>query len=201
MRFPIQIWKTEIDETRVILIVGVLNNLLVEMFIREYPDTYQTLLTLPPGVLELGNNSLFSTACMNIIASKKHVLIAIGPELLQSFIGLNPIVIVTYPVGVRTGSDMEAKSLSTSDGLLDASQLEQGQITANQIRNDFGIDISGIASGTNLGEIFYQVHSIINDNSYKKIIWSDKAPERKSKGFGPLSESSDLLETLTKVSS
>ena len=170
------------------------------MFIHEYPDTYQTLLTLPPGVLEVGNNSIFSTACKNIIASKKHVLIAIVPELIPSFLDLNPIVVVTYPVGVRAGSDTDARPLSASDGLLTAFQLDEGQISANQIRNEFGIHISGIASGTNLGEMFYQVYSIIDASSFKKIVWSDKPPERISKGFGPLSQSSDLLETLSKVS-
>ena len=197
---PLQIWKTEIDETRIILLAGVLNSLLVEMFINEYPDTYQTLVTLPPGYLEGSNNSFFAKACMNIIASKKHVLIAIGPELIPTFKELSPIIIVTYPVGVRTGSDMNPKCLSTSEGLLTASQLEEGQITANQIRNEFGIHISGIASGTNLGEMYYQVYSIIHANSFKKIVWSETAPEKRSKGFGPLSESSDLLETLGKVS-
>ncbi|KAI6650661.1 hypothetical protein LOD99_7711 [Oopsacas minuta] len=195
--FYSQIWKIEKDQTRIILIVGALNNFLADILIQERPDTYQTLTPLPPGNFELSSNSPFAIACTNIVASKKHVLLAIGPDLLSSFLNLNlnPIVIVTYPVGLRTGGDVDPTS--SSDGLLDASQLDQAQTTANQIRNEFGIFISGVASGSNLGEIYYQVCVLINENSYKKIDWCDMEPERKP--FA-LSESYDFLDSFNKKS-
>ena len=179
--------------------MGLLNNLLIDMLIREYPDTYQTL-PLPPGNLELNNQSPFAHACIKIIESKRHVVLSIGSELLESFVKFDPIVILTCPHGVCSGGDYEPTGLSTSDGLLEYFQLEQAENTVNQIRNDFGPFISGIASGSNLGEIYYQVCTLINNNSYKRIDWSEIKPERQRSGFGPLSQSSDLLDSLAKYS-
>lgn len=172
--------------------------MLVDILIRERPDTYQTLIVLPPGEFDFSNDSPFANACRNILSSKRHVLLAIEPELLSAFFPRNTnstvlshIVIAINPTGVHTGGD--ADDVSGIDGLLDPTQLEQAQQIAIQVRNDFPLHISGVASGSNLGEIYYEVCSLISENSCKKIIWNEAEPERKHNIF-TLSESYDCLE-------
>ena len=125
------------------------------------------------------------------------MLLAIGPELLHAFFPhntystvLSHIVITINPIAVHTGGDTEAPS--GIDGLLDPSQLDQAQQIVNQARNDFPLHISGVASGSNLGEIYYEVCSLISENSCKKITWSETEPERKH--TFTLSQSYDCLE-------
>ena len=168
--------------------------MLVDILLCERPDTYQTLITLPPGEFDFSNNSPFVNACRDILSSKRHVLLAIGPELLSAFFPtvLSCIVIAINPTGVHTSGDIDAAS--GIDGLLDPSQLEQAQQITNQVRNDFPLHISGVASGSNLGEIYYEVCSLISENSCKKIIWSEEEPERKHNTF-TLSESYDCLDS------
>ena len=118
------------------------------------------------------NQNLYGTtarAVRDVLDAQRHCILSVSPQSIPRLeqAGLSPIVILLHPNSANALLELPEYQDTRYTQLDDFSrQLE----LSNQINEEYGDQLTGVAKGDNIGEILYSVTNIINANSYK-IEW------------------------------